>query len=79
MSNKSIEINGYKFAAITLLVEKRVTLENKLSKNLQKKHTLELKINDQFEKIKAVETAIEKMNVSNEHRVQRMDQRRTQG
>jgi 16S rRNA U1498 N3-methylase RsmE len=63
MQQKLIEPSDYKFsAAKTSLEEKRVTLENRLSRNLQKKHALELRINGEFEKIKAVETAIEKIN-----------------
>jgi Asp/Glu/hydantoin racemase len=75
MDQKSVEMDGYKFSVVTLLEEKRVMLENKLSKNLQKKHALELKINNQFEKIKVVEVEIEKMNASNEQRPRRMHQK----
>ena len=63
MQQKRLQSNDHKFsAAQTLLEEKRATLENKLSRDLDKKHMLELRINGQFEEIKAVEMAIEKMN-----------------
>ena len=72
MQQKQVEPIDYNFsAAKTVLEEKRVLLENELSRNLQKKHALELRINGQFEKIKVVETEIEKMEaqVQNAHRM----------
>jgi hypothetical protein len=35
-------------------------LKNRLNKNLQKKHLLELRINQQFDKLKKVEISLEK-------------------
>ncbi len=77
MQQKLIEPNDYTFsAAKTSLEEKRATLENKLSRNLQKKYELELKINGQFEKIKAVEMAIEKMIDSGKQETMRTPNKR---
>jgi hypothetical protein len=43
-----------------LLEEKRAVLKNELSENLQKKHILELKINEQFEQLKRMEISLER-------------------
>jgi hypothetical protein len=43
-----------------LLEEKHAVLKNELSENLQKKHSLELKINEQFEQLKRMEISLEK-------------------
>jgi hypothetical protein len=43
-----------------LLEEKHDLLKNGLDENLQKKHALELKINQQFEELKRLEMSIEK-------------------
>jgi hypothetical protein len=43
-----------------LLEEKHAVLKNELSENLQKKHSLELKINEQFEQLKRMEISLER-------------------
>lgn len=43
-----------------LLEEKHDALKNGLDENLQKKHALELEINQQFEELKRLEMSIEK-------------------
>ncbi|MGA2768608.1 MAG: hypothetical protein ABSF24_09895 [Candidatus Bathyarchaeia archaeon] len=43
-----------------LLEEKHAVLKNELSENLQKKHSLELKINEQFEQLKRIEISLER-------------------
>jgi hypothetical protein len=47
-------------SARLLLEEKHVLLKNELSENLQKKHTLELRISKQFEELKRLEISMEK-------------------
>ena len=64
MQQKLIEPSNF-VAAETSLEEKRATLENRLGRNLQKKHALELRINGEFEEIKVVEIAIEKIDAIN--------------
>ncbi len=77
MQQKQVESIDYNFsAAKVLLEEKRVLLENELSRNLLKKHALELRINGQFEKIKVVETAIEKIDAQAQG-TQRISPKRT--
>jgi hypothetical protein len=43
-----------------LLEEKHAVLKNELSENLQKKHSLESKINEQFEQLKRIEISLER-------------------
>ena len=43
-----------------LLEEKHAVLKNELSENLQKKHSLELKINEQFQQLKRMEISLER-------------------
>jgi len=43
-----------------LLEKKHELLKNRLGKNLQKKRTLELQIDQQFEKLKKLEISLEK-------------------
>lgn len=43
-----------------LLKDKHAALKNELSENLQKKHSLELKINEQFEQLKRMEISLER-------------------
>jgi len=42
------------------LKKKHESLKNRLNKNLQKKHTLELRIGQQFETLKRLEVSLEK-------------------
>jgi hypothetical protein len=42
------------------LEEKCDLLQNRLSENLQKKHTLELRINQEFEELKRLEISLER-------------------
>jgi hypothetical protein len=52
-----------------LLEEKHDVLKNGLNENLQKKHALELEINQQFEELQRLEMSIEKYraNTTEEH------------
>jgi hypothetical protein len=50
------------------LKKKQELLKNRLNKNLQKKHVLELRINQQFEKLKKVEISLEKHGCTAEGR-----------
>jgi hypothetical protein len=58
------EINDDSLPAVKkMLEEKLATLEKKLSANLQKKHILDLRINEQYEKIRKMEVSIEKIEL----------------
>jgi hypothetical protein len=46
-----------------LLEEKYDLLKNGLNENLQKKHALELEINQQFEQLKRLEISMEKRSL----------------
>jgi hypothetical protein len=72
MRRKSSEISLRHMRAQTQprLKEKYALLKNELSKNLQKKRTLELRINEQFEKLKRLETSLEKAGMSYEPNAQ---------
>jgi hypothetical protein len=43
-----------------LLEKKHAALKNELSGNLHRKHSLELKINEQFEQLKRIEISLER-------------------
>ncbi len=47
-------------SARLLLEEKQVLLKSELGEKLQKKHTLELEITQQFEELKTIEIFLEK-------------------
>jgi hypothetical protein len=54
------DVKGKKMNACLSLKEKHRLLKDRLNKNLQKKHTLELQIGRQFEKLKKLEISLEK-------------------